>query len=211
MKAKLEIACFDVASAKVALNAGAHRIEYSNNYAVGGLTPNFFEVEELLRWCKLPIHVLIRCRPGDFCYSSLEIDAMQTSIRAYVELGVQGFVFGCLNAAGEITKDGNEVLIAAAKGLPCYFHRAFDGIKNWQGGLNQLQTIGFKGVLTAQRFLTPQNEDFEVICGGGVRANNLAALVQQTQAPWFHSAALQVGSNIASIKEIEDMLAILCR
>jgi copper homeostasis protein len=136
---------------------------------------------------------------------------MQTSIRAYVELGVQGFVFGCLNAAGEITKDGNEVLIAAAKGLPCYFHRAFDGIKNWQNGLNQLHTIGFKGVLTAQRFLVPLKTDFEVICGGGVRANNLAALVQQTQAPWFHSAALQVGSNIASTKEIEDMLAILCR
>jgi copper homeostasis protein len=209
MKAKLEIACFDLASAKVAMNAGAHRIEYSNNYAVGGVTPILSEVEELLGWSKLPIHVLIRCRPGDFCYSSQEIDVMQTAILAFAALGVHGFVFGCLNAAGEITHDGNELLIAAANGLPCYFHRAFDGIKNWQSGLNQLHAIGFKGVLTAQRFFAPLQADFEVICGGGVRANNLATLVEQTNAPWFHSAALQVGSNIASAKEIEDMLTIL--
>ncbi|MBU3663037.1 MAG: hypothetical protein FGM41_07555 [Bacteroidetes bacterium] len=211
MKAKLEIACFDLASAKVAMNAGAHRIEYSNNYAVGGVTPILSEVEELLGWNNLPIHVLIRCRPGDFCYNSTEIATMHASIKAFAELGVHGFVFGCLNAEGEITHDGNELLMAAANGLPCYFHRAFDGINNWQGGLNQLHAIGFKGVLTAQRFLVPLQADFEVICGGGVRANNLAALVQQTQAPWFHSAALQVGSNIASAKEIEDMLTILSK
>lgn len=209
MKANLEIACFTIESAKVAINAGAHRIEYSHNYAVGGVTPSLTDLEQIVNFSSLPIHVLIRCKPGSFVYTPAEIEIMQKSIETFMEIGVQGFVFGCLNLKGEIAKAENEAMLAAAKGVPCYFHRAFDTIINWELGLNQLVEIGFKGVLTAQRFLAPQKEGFEVICGGGVRSNNLASLARQTQAPWFHSSALAVGSEMASAKEIEEMLAIL--
>jgi copper homeostasis protein len=51
-------------------------------------------------------HVLIRCRPGNFCYSQAEVDAMCQSIRLCRQVGVRGVVIGAL------TPDGNPDLPA---------------------------------------------------------------------------------------------------
>ena len=51
-------------------------------------------------------HVLIRCRPGNFCYSQAEVDTMCQSIRLCRQVGVRGVVIGAL------TPDGNPDLPA---------------------------------------------------------------------------------------------------
>ena len=51
-------------------------------------------------------HVLIRCRPGNFCYSQAEVDAMCQSIHLCRQVGVRGVVIGAL------TPDGNPDLPA---------------------------------------------------------------------------------------------------
>ena len=51
-------------------------------------------------------HVLIRCRPGNFCYSQAEVDAMCQSIRLCRQVVVRGVVIGAL------TPDGNPDLPA---------------------------------------------------------------------------------------------------
>ena len=51
-------------------------------------------------------HVLIRYRPGNFCYSQAEVDAMCQSIRLCRQVGVRGVVIGAL------TPDGNPDLPA---------------------------------------------------------------------------------------------------
>jgi len=45
---------------------------------------------------------MIRPRAGNFVYSEDEIMTMASDILAFKEMGVMGFVFGCLNRGDEI-------------------------------------------------------------------------------------------------------------
>ena len=46
---------------------------------------------------KVPVHVMIRPRAGDFHYSDQEMDVMRTDIKILKENGADGFVFGLLH------------------------------------------------------------------------------------------------------------------
>ena len=56
----LEIACFEIDSAEIALNTVADRIEFCANVNVGGVTPNIDEFRYLREKYHKPIHVMIR-------------------------------------------------------------------------------------------------------------------------------------------------------
>ena len=46
---------------------------------------------------KIPVHVMIRPRAGDFHYSDQEMDVMRTDIKVLRENGADGFVLGLLH------------------------------------------------------------------------------------------------------------------
>jgi len=46
---------------------------------------------------KIPVHVMIRPRAGDFHYSDQEMDVMRTDVRILKENGADGFVLGLLH------------------------------------------------------------------------------------------------------------------
>lgn len=46
---------------------------------------------------KIPIHVMVRPRPGDFYYSDQEIEIMKIDIKLLKENGADGFVLGILH------------------------------------------------------------------------------------------------------------------
>ena len=64
----------------LALSAGADRIEFCNNYKVGGVTPTENEIEIIKNKISIPIFVMIRPRAGNFIYTEKEFDRMKFEI-----------------------------------------------------------------------------------------------------------------------------------
>ena len=76
---------------------------------------------------------------------------MQDELLQYKEDGAAGVVFGCLNAAHEVDGANTRLLTehAHSLGLEATFHRAFDHLKDFQKGLDQLIEIGVDRILTS--------------------------------------------------------------
>lgn len=77
---KLEICASNFQSAINAQEAGAHRIELCQELAVGGITPSYGLLKQVLDSISIPVFVLIRPRSGDFTYSNTEFDIMKQNI-----------------------------------------------------------------------------------------------------------------------------------
>lgn len=202
MGGKLEIACFDVASALQAAAAGADRIELCTDYGAGGLTPPAAWLRALRPRLGIPVHVMIRPHAGTFGCSAARLAEMKTQLAELKRLGADGFVFGILDPGGLIDTDYNRQLVHLASPLPCTFHRAFDGLADKAGSLDLLIDLGFRNLLTSglpgpalagrdtiRQLVQRAAGRICVIAGGGIRAGNVADLASATAAGWFHSAA----------------------
>ena len=69
----VEVCVSSISSIKNAATAGADRIELCSALELGGLTPSAGFIREAVDLNILPIHCLIRPRPGHFFYTSEEI------------------------------------------------------------------------------------------------------------------------------------------
>lgn len=211
----LEIACFSLEACQIAVEAGAHRIEFCENYALGGITPKLADIERaLLLQKRPPMHIMIRPRGGDFVYNEEEVLTMINQIEQCNALGADGFVLGCLTKDDEFNYLACKRLLDAAQNKPCVFHRAFDLVKDAEIALEKLIELGFSGVLTsggltdavsgAQKLKTLQtlaDGRIQIVAGGGVRSKNIKFL-QDTGVNWFHSAAWNPKSNLPDFSEI---------
>ena len=198
----LEICVEDAASAGLAAEGGAQRIELCSDLALEGLTPSRSLMREAREACKLPIMCMIRPRAGEFCHDLFELRGMQASIEEARELGMDGVVLGVLDARGHIDVRAVEKLMASAVGLDLTFHRAFDLAPDASEALEELVELGVKRVLTsggaptalegAERLASLVEQAagrIVVMPGGGVRAQNLTELRKATGANEFHSSA----------------------
>jgi copper homeostasis protein len=212
---RLEIACFNIASAVIAQNAGADRVELCADSALGGITPSLETVQEAREKLSIDLYVMIRPRGGDFVYSEDEFHEMKRTISTFKNLGVHGFVFGILHENRLIHVQNNKALVDLAKPLPCTFHRAFDEVLEVVQALEDIIACGFSTVLTSGTFpnvmagkevlkklvLQAQNR-IEIMPGGGLRSNNVAALDAVVCANWYHSSAIVDSSETAHSQEI---------
>ena len=80
MKIKIEVCAASVQSALTAQLAGADRVELCSSLELGGITPSAATIEKTREILDIEVYVLIRPRPGDFFYSSLEIDIIKREI-----------------------------------------------------------------------------------------------------------------------------------
>lgn len=199
----LEIACFDLASAEIALASVADRIEFCADRFLGGLTPDLEEFKYLKEKFDKPIYVMIRPRGGDFYYSDEDYEIMIENITGFKKYGADGFVFGILGKQHEIDIKRNRFLVELAAPLPCTFHRAIDRTPDYEKSFREIIDIGFKGVLTSGGASSAENgvenlakiiknhqNDIEIIIGGNVRSENIQEIKEQTGGTIFHSSAI---------------------
>ena len=90
--AQLEIACFNLESALIAQENGAHRVELCAGIEVGGTTPNFEIVKQAREKLAIDLYVMIRPKGGNFVYTDAEFQQMQADILALKALNVNGFI-----------------------------------------------------------------------------------------------------------------------
>lgn len=192
-KPTVEIAVQDVAGARIARRAGADRIELCVALgSTGGLTPPIGLIEATVA-VGLPVHPLIRTRPGGFTYDAAELDVLVRDVRAAVRAGVAGVVVGALTTCGDVDDDAVRALVEAAGGASVTFHRAFDVVAEPLAALDRLAELGVTRVLTsggaaraidgrvglqaAAAHARATGARVAVMAGGGIRPSQIGSLL----------------------------------
>jgi len=215
-KFNLEIACFNFQSAVNAQLGGADRIELCENQHLGGTTPSIELLQQVRKEISIDFRVMIRNRGGNFLYTDEEFEIMKQDIIRFKKLGVNGFVFGMLDAKNEIDVERNKILVQQASPLKCTFHKAFDEVDNATESLEKIIDCGFDTLLTSGKkqnaldgsqlisdLIKQSNNRISIMPGGGVRSENILDLKIKTQPNYFHSSALRSGSEISDLEEIK--------
>jgi copper homeostasis protein len=211
----LEIACFNIESCLLAQKAGADRIEFCADYSVGGMTPNRADILKAKELLHIPLHVIIRPRGGNFDYSLAEIETMKNDILFCKQHHINGVVFGVLTQNKKINIIINKELIELAGNMSTTFHRAIDECADMIEAMNDIVSLGFKRVLTSggkssaldgiailKNCQNSFGKNIIIIPGGGIRSNNLAQIVIQTNCKEFHSAALTQNIEFVNATEV---------
>jgi copper homeostasis protein len=198
----LEIAANSLASVEAAQAGGAGRVELCAALELGGLTPSHAQIALARECLRIPLHVLIRPRAGDFLYSDIECEVMLRDIETCVALGCDGVVLGVLDADGDVDVPRCRALIAAAGTLGVTFHRAFDLSRDPARALEAVVALGCARLLTSgarasamegaaliRDLVTQSNGRLVVMPGAGVTARNIAELAAATGAREFHASA----------------------
>jgi len=145
----IEICCSSMASVLNAIKGKAHRIEFCQDLLADGLSPSSEFLKEVTAVCKLPIHVLVRPRAGNFFYNSKEIEQIEKDIERIKKFPIQGIVIGALNKDGSLAIELLDKWKKMCPNLDFTFHRAFDVVKDPEEAVRQLIRLGYDRILTS--------------------------------------------------------------
>ena len=119
---KIEFCIESVAAAQAAQEKGAHRIELCKSLDKDGLTPSI----DLIKACQAiydgEIHMMIRPKEGDFCYSKSDLIQMKKEIKLAHLYNIKGVVFGVLLKNGNIDTEMQKHFMNMLKDLILKLH-----------------------------------------------------------------------------------------
>lgn len=197
----LEAPVFNLQAALEAAQYGIDRLELCANFPEGGETPSAGMLRFLKSEVDIPVFVMIRPRGGDFVYSSKEQIVMKQDIQLLSELGADGFVFGVLDEKGKVNEAACEMLLRAAGGKPCTFHRAFDASFDLDDSLQKIIHLGFQRILTSGgknslseglpiilNLLEKAKDQIIIMPGGGTKPEHLATLKESGYLKEVHAS-----------------------
>ena len=193
---------------------GADRVELCASLSEGGLTPSLGVIRGALAVARVPVHVMLRPRGGDFLYSESEYASMLADLHFMRGAGVPGVVLGCLTPDAQIDVPRLRELVAAAGEMSVTFHRALDLVTDPFHALEELIACGVDRVLTSgqqptallgqaclSRLVGQAGERIVILGCGGVRPANVAALLQAVPLRELHFSArraMQSGMRVQS-------------
>ena len=217
----LEVIAFNHASAQLAANAGADRLELCSNAAVGGTTPSYGFIKKCVEEISIPTFPMIRCKGGSFVYSQMEKELMAEDIKICKDLGCKGVVFGMLNENDELDVETLKHFMNLSSGMEVTFHRAFDRVKNPIDALEQIIQAGCSRILTSGQASTASEgigfikelvsiaeNRIIIMPGSGIRSNNILQVLQDSGTKEIHSSALKnpKESEIVDENEVKKMM-----
>lgn len=195
----VEVCIDSLDSAIAAESAGADRVELCANLLEGGVTPSAGLIEEVRRAVSLKLHVMIRPRGGDFCYTEAELRVMERDIAAARQLGADAVVLGFLDANGAVDAPKTARLLDLARPMKVTFHRAIDMSRNPLKSLETLIGLGVDYVLTSgaeqtaiegaaniARMVRAARGRIAVMAGSGIDDRNVRRLIAQTGVTQIH-------------------------
>lgn len=211
----LECCVDSVESAIEAVQGGAKRLELCSALVIGGLSPSKVLFEQVKNAVTIPIHVLLRPRFGDFCYTDYEHRIIKEEVKLFRESGADGVVIGNLNPDGSLNVEQMQELVDEAKGMSITLHRAFDMCKDPHQTLNEAKALGIHTILTSGQknscingtallaeLVKESDGKVDILIGGGVDASVIKKLYQETGATSYHmSGKITIDSQMKYRKE----------
>jgi copper homeostasis protein len=195
---KIELCAASLSAIHLAKEFNFDRIELCQNLEQGGLTPSYGMIEYAIAY-GIETHVLIRPRPGGFCYSEDEQEIMLREIINCKEMGAKGIVVGALTEAGAIDATFLSKVMQKAEGMEVTFHRAFDDCYDWKKAMTVLINHGVNRVLTSglarnvdlgmsvlKEMKAFSAGNVQIMIGGGVSAANVAKLNKEIHPDAIH-------------------------
>jgi copper homeostasis protein len=145
------------------------------------------------------VHVIIRPRGGDFCYSDEEFDIMRRDIEIAKREGADGVVLGILLPSGQVDVRHTRQLNELARPMSITFHRAFDISADLQNSLEEVCQTGADRLLTSggepdcmqgtdaiSKLVQSARGRIHIMAGGGITANNVAQILHRTGVSEIH-------------------------
>jgi copper homeostasis protein len=194
----IEVCVDSIESALRAQEGGADRVELCDNLFEGGTTPSAGAIAVARERLRIGLHVIVRPRGGDFCYSDVEMESMRRDVDAARQLGADGVVIGLLTPDGEVDTPRTRELMERARPLSVTFHRAFDVARDPCAALEALLALGVDRLLTTGQEpsiveglelvseLTRRAGGRLIVMPGGVNERNVARVLAATSARELH-------------------------
>ena len=206
MKEKIvvEVCCGSYYDAKEAILGGAKRIELNSGLWMGGLTPTTATMKMIRKeFPQLKVIAMVRPRGGGFCYKKEDVAVMMQEAGELLDAGADGIAFGFLKEDKSINTEDTKNMVKLIKSYKkeAVFHRAFDCLEDWKMGIEVLIENNVDRVLTSGLAKTAWEgkeiirelhyqwgNQIEILAGGGISADNLRKLLEETKVKQIHSS-----------------------
>jgi copper homeostasis protein len=206
-KVLFELCVESLGSAQAAERGGADRVELCTALEIGGVTPAEELTAATIQSLRIPVHVLIRPRGGDFVYSAAEFEQIRQQIEGVKKAGAAGVVLGVLLADGRVDVPRSRELVALARPMKVTFHRAFDETGDKAEALEAVIETGADWLLTSGgapdvltgaevlgKLVHQAGERIQIMAGGGLRLANLVEVLERSCVPCLHGSLTDRGS-----------------
>jgi copper homeostasis protein len=195
----IEVCVDSVDSALAAERGGAARIELCSSLLEGGVTPSAGLIELVRARTSISLHVMVRPRGGDFCYTPEEFETMRRDILVAKKLKADGVVLGILDVNGNVDTERTRQLVELSRPLRVTFHRAVDMSADLFRALEDVCTTGADRLLTSggertaaqaiqpiARLVQAARGRIAIMACGGIDHQNAASIVEQTGVREIH-------------------------
>jgi copper homeostasis protein len=200
-KVQLEICCGSLDDAVEAAAGGADRVELCSALFLGGLTPSYGALVEAKQRLKIPVIFMARPRGGGFCYTAVEMAAMERDAEMAIAHGADGVVFGILETDGRIDITRTRRLRSLVGKREAVFHRAFDVTPDPFRAVDELVDLGITRILTSgqcdkvweglpliARLVEYAGERVQIMPGGGIKPYQFDDVIAKTGCRHIHVA-----------------------
>ena len=216
----LEVCAYSLSSCRIAMDAGADRVELCADPLQGGTTPSWGTITAAMD-LGLTVFPMIRARGGNFVYKEEELDVMWRDIRACRELGCPGIATGVQRSDGTLDDELMKRIVEQAGPMAVTCHKVFDQVPEASAALETLVAAGcarlltsglradaMEGARTIKQLVAQAAGRIVVMPGGGVRSGNIAELIAATGASEYHSSAMTARSkdHVADPKEVRALV-----
>jgi copper homeostasis protein len=197
----VEICVESTESAIAAERGGATRVEVCSALIEGGITPGAALVAQTRKKISIGLHVIIRPRGGDFCYTSAEFDTMQRDVLTAKDLGADGVVLGILRTDGTVDVQRTRQLVDIARPLQVTYHRAFDLAFDLLRSLEDVTQTGAERILTSggaqtavagtpalRQLVEAADGRIIIMAAGGINPLNVQAIVEKSGVKEIHAS-----------------------
>jgi copper homeostasis protein len=213
----VEVCVDSLASALIAQQAGANRIELNLALQLDGLTPSAGLLRRVVSQLEIPVIAMSRPRDGGFCYSDDDWETLLKDADWLVRNGACGIAFGALTSDGSVDAQRCRQLRELVSEKELVFHKAFDEVADPLQALEQLVTAGIDRVMTSglaataeegastiARLVQKSQRRIEILPAGGIGSQNAGWLVSQTgcrqiHGSFRHSADGDLGREIRTV------------
>lgn len=204
-KFQLEVCVDSVESAIEGEKGGADRFELCGHLLTGGVTPSISLFQGIKQACKVPIHVLIRPRFGDFLYTDYEFAMMVNDIKIFRDLGADGVVIGMLKPDGSLDCERMKELIHHAGTMNIVLHRAFDVCCDPKAAMEEAIDMGISLILTSGQKQTclegcellkelnhQSSGRIGLMAGAGINKDVIAKICKKTGILSYHMSGKEI-------------------